>query len=67
MRWVVREPDAIPGAEALGVLTSLPHPAPTVNAFIAGESKLATGGRRHLVGERGVPKDQVTFCGYWRA
>lgn len=23
--------------------------------------------RRHLVNERGVPKGDITFCGYWRA
>jgi NADPH-dependent ferric siderophore reductase len=37
------------------------------NAFAAGESKLATGARRHLVNDRGVPKSNITFCGYWRA
>lgn len=67
LRWVVRDADEVPGSAALAVLRSLPAPAPTVNAFIAGESGLATGGRRHLVGEGGVPKDRVTFCGYWRA
>ena len=28
---------------------------------------LATGTRRHLVNERGVPKANITFCGYWKA
>ena len=35
--------------------------------FAVGESKIATGARRYAVGERGVPKGNVTFCGYWKA
>jgi NADPH-dependent ferric siderophore reductase len=35
-------------------------------AFAVGEQAVATGARRHLVNERGVPKKNVTFCGYWR-
>jgi NADPH-dependent ferric siderophore reductase len=43
------------------------RPESPVNAFAAGESKLATGARRHLVNDRRVPKANITFCGYWRA
>lgn len=35
-------------------------------AWIAGESKVVTGLRRHLVRERGVDRRQVAFMGYWR-
>ena len=35
-------------------------------AWIAGESKLVTGLRRHLVNELGVERGQVAFMGYWR-
>ncbi|GAA0983268.1 hypothetical protein ENKNEFLB_04259 [Nocardioides aquaticus] len=35
-------------------------------AWIAGESKVVTGLRRHLVRERGVDRGQVAFMGYWR-
>lgn len=38
----------------------------TLQAFMVGEQQLATGGRRYLVNELGVPKAQVKFCGYWR-
>ena len=48
-------------------LRSLDWPAGTPYAFAVGESKIATGARRYLVGERGVPKGNVTFCGYWKA
>ncbi|MFP3119739.1 siderophore-interacting protein [Streptomyces sp. Iso 434] len=35
-------------------------------AWVAGEAGLATGVRRHLVGERGVARADVTFRGYFR-
>jgi NADPH-dependent ferric siderophore reductase len=35
-------------------------------AWIAGESKVVTGLRRHLVRELGIDRRQVAFMGYWR-
>lgn len=35
-------------------------------AWIAGESKVVTGLRRHLVNELGIERGQVAFLGYWR-
>ena len=35
-------------------------------AWIAGESKVVTALRRHLVRDRGVDRRQVAFMGYWR-
>ncbi len=35
-------------------------------AWIAGESKVVTGLRRHLVRDLGVDRRQVAFMGYWR-
>jgi NADPH-dependent ferric siderophore reductase len=67
VHWIVRRPDAAVGAMALEHLRELPELAGSVNAFAAGESKLATGARRHLVNERSVPKSNIAFCGYWRA
>lgn len=65
VHWVVREPDAAPGTAAMPALRELAVSS-DVYAFSAGEAALATGARRHLVNERGVPKSNVTFCGYWR-
>lgn len=66
--WLTREPDAQPGAAALAELRGLPPlPEGQISAFVAGEQKLASGGRRHLVAERGIDKAAVDFCGYWRA
>ncbi|HEX6150124.1 siderophore-interacting protein [Nocardioides sp.] len=35
-------------------------------AWIAGESKVVTGMRRHLVRDLGIDRRQVAFMGYWR-
>ncbi|MEV6560164.1 siderophore-interacting protein [Nocardia sp. NPDC051756] len=43
---------------------ALPHQRPY--AWIAGESGVVRALRRHLVGERRIPKADVTFRGYWR-
>ncbi|MRG61239.1 siderophore-interacting protein [Agromyces sp. CFH 90414] len=67
LHWVLRAPGQAPAEAALARLRDLPEFGGTVNAFAAGESKLATGARRHLVHDRGVPKASVVFCGYWRA
>jgi NADPH-dependent ferric siderophore reductase len=37
-----------------------------VYAYVDGEQALPTGLRRFLVAERDVPKDAITFQGYWR-
>ncbi|WP_454858870.1 siderophore-interacting protein [Promicromonospora soli] len=71
LRWVVRsgaDPHAVPGQAALAELRDLDLAGygAEVYAFAIGESALATGARRHLVGERGVPKTHVDFVGYWR-
>jgi NADPH-dependent ferric siderophore reductase len=36
-------------------------------AWLAGESSIVTGLRRHLVRERGVDKRQVAFMAYWKS
>lgn len=42
------------------------HDLDGLYAWIAGESKVVTGLRRHLVSELGVDRRQVAFMGYWR-
>lgn len=78
VHWIERENDARPGTAALAALRSFrprsAADAPTsresgisdFHAFVAGEQQLASGGRKYLVNELGVPKTQVKFCGYWR-
>ena len=68
VHWLAREAGAAPGVAALEELRGLsPFPDGPVSGFVAGEQKLAAGGRRHLVGERGLDRSAVDFCGYWRA
>ncbi|MDR7384562.1 siderophore-interacting protein [Promicromonospora iranensis] len=71
VRWVVRsdgDAHAVPGRAALAELQELDLTGfgTAVYAFAVGEASLATGARRHLVNERGVPKSHVDFVGYWR-
>ncbi|WP_427870308.1 siderophore-interacting protein [Leucobacter luti] len=67
VRWLIRTDERTPGAAALEELVGLAIPSGPLSAFVAGEQKLASGGRRHLVGECGFDKAAVDFCGYWRA
>jgi NADPH-dependent ferric siderophore reductase len=43
-----------------------PGPVDGRYAWIAGEAGMVTALRRHLVGELGMPRNQVAFMGYWR-
>jgi NADPH-dependent ferric siderophore reductase len=66
VQWIVREHGTKPGTPALKALTEVTLPNAPFHAYIVGEQALPTDARRHLVGGRGVPKDLVSFCGYWR-
>jgi len=67
VRWLVREPGDTPGALALReVQQQWTPPTEPFDAYLVGEQALATGLRRHLVSEHKVPKNRVTFVGYWR-
>lgn len=65
--WLHRRGTHRRGALALADLRARDLPEGTPYAWVAGESTLATGVRRHLVNDRGVAKDRIYFCGYWRA
>lgn len=66
LHWLVRRHGDRPGAQALDTLREVAVSDVSLTAFVAGEQQLASGGRKHLVNELGVPKSQVSFCGYWR-
>lgn len=66
MRWIIRPHDTSPGALALASLAETALPDGPFHAYAAGEQALASGARKHLVGERGVDKNAVSFCGYWK-
>lgn len=48
------------------IASSAPVVLPGVYAWIAGESRMVTTLRRHLVSELGMDRSQVAFMGYWR-
>ncbi len=68
VEWVLRDGDDKPGTLALArleQLTDAEYPVGRFHAYLAGEQALPTAARRHLVA-RGVDKDLISFCGYWR-
>lgn len=64
--WIVRPHASAPGTLALETLARTALPDAPFHAYAAGEQALASGVRKHLVGERGVDKNDVSFCGYWK-
>ncbi len=66
LTWIVRPRGTKPGELALDALRAAELPVDRFHAYGAGEQSLASGVRKQLVGERGVDKDQVSFCGYWK-
>ncbi|MFC4498823.1 MULTISPECIES: siderophore-interacting protein [Streptomyces] len=55
-----------PGRLALEAVRASPLRPGRFYTWVAGESGLATGLRRHLVHDRAVPKADIAFIGYWR-
>ncbi|MEU4159002.1 siderophore-interacting protein [Actinoplanes sp. NPDC026670] len=66
LRWAARTGPGVPGQLALSTLRAAELPSGPVWAYLVGESALVTGGRRHLVEDRTVPKTSIDFIGYWR-
>lgn len=67
VHWLPRaDPHTVPGRLALETVSAAPLPQGRPYCFVAGENALPTGLRRVLVREHGVPKDDITFVGYWR-
>ncbi|MGP4009128.1 siderophore-interacting protein [Streptomyces sp. 4N124] len=66
IHWLPRsDPSAKPGALALEAVKQAQLPDGLFYAWVAGESSLATGVRRHLVGDRHIPKSDISFRGYF--
>ena len=65
--WLTRD-GAAAGTTSLllDAVRAAEWPAGQPFAWIAGEQAVVRDIRRHLVEERGVPKDDVEFTGYWR-
>lgn len=66
VRWLVREdPHALPGRAVLAAVEAVPVPDGAY-AWVVGEQSLVADARRHWV-RAGLPKTDVSFCGYWKA
>jgi NADPH-dependent ferric siderophore reductase len=67
IHWLPRDDDKIkPGTLALQAVKDARLAPGPFYTWVAGESSLPTGVRRHLVNDRGVPKSDIAFTGYWR-
>jgi NADPH-dependent ferric siderophore reductase len=67
MHWLPRnDRDRKPGTLALPAVRNATLPEGPSYTWTAGESSLPTGLRRHLVTDRGVPKSDIAFVGYWK-
>ena len=64
LRWCHRDP-ARP-VQLVDALAALTFPAGRVHAFVHGEAGVVRALRRHLLDERGVPRDDLSVSGYWR-
>ncbi|WP_326726481.1 siderophore-interacting protein [Streptomyces phaeochromogenes] len=66
IHWLPRpDPSTKPGALALEAVKQAQLPDGRFYTWTAGESSLATGVRRHLVGDRHIPKSDICFRGYF--
>ena len=63
--WEIRGDDD-PGARAAAHVRERGVPDGLTYSYLAGPSSMVTGLRRFLVRDSGVPKDLVSFTGYWR-
>ncbi|MEU4236316.1 siderophore-interacting protein [Actinoplanes sp. NPDC026619] len=67
LTWLARDGAASrPGSLALDAVRAAELAAGRWYTWVAGESGLPTGVRRHLVNDRGFAKSDISFAGYWR-
>ncbi|WP_328452403.1 siderophore-interacting protein [Amycolatopsis sp. NBC_00438] len=66
VHWLPRRQSGRPGTLALQAVRDADLPPGRAYGWVAGEAALATGVRRHLVRDRGWPKSDIAFLGYWR-
>ncbi len=71
-----RQPLATPGelrlqwfhsaAALLAAVREFDFPSGTPHAFVHGEASTVRALRRHLLGDRGIPREAVSVSGYWK-
>jgi NADPH-dependent ferric siderophore reductase len=62
--WLHRDPAA--PEQLVEAVRATEFPAGRVHAFVHGEAGFVRDVRRHLVDERGVPRELLSVSGYWR-
>ena len=67
IHWFARDDAELrPGTAVLDAVRAAARRSGRFSTWVAGESRLATTLRRHLVHDRGVPKQDISFIGYRR-
>jgi NADPH-dependent ferric siderophore reductase len=64
--WLHRRGRPGGGDLLLDAVRALEFSAGTVHAFVHGEASAVRALRRHLLVERGVPRDALSISGYWK-
>ncbi len=64
--WLHRRGRPGDGDALLDAVRALEFPAGAVHAFVHGEASAVRALRRHLLVERGVPRDALSISGYWK-
>jgi NADPH-dependent ferric siderophore reductase len=63
LRWLHRSDGGEPLVDAV---RELDFPPGSVHAFVHGEASTVRALRRHLIAERGVPREALSVSGYWK-
>jgi NADPH-dependent ferric siderophore reductase len=68
LTWVRRDGDSGGGDDdpLLRAVQALDFPAGRVHAFVHGEAGAVRAVRRHLLVDRGVPREALSVSGYWK-
>ncbi len=64
--WLYRRGLRGDGDLLLDAVRALEFPTGAVHAFVHGEASAVRALRRHLLVERGVPRDALSISGYWK-
>jgi len=66
IRWLHRNSPAGTSDILVRAVTEADFPTGAVHAFVHGEATTIRALRRHLLAERGIPREALSLSGYWR-
>jgi len=66
VRWLHRSGDSSDATLLVDAVRDLEFPPGRVHGFVHGEAGEVREVRRHLLGERGIPRGDLSVSGYWR-